>query len=124
MFGSFFEPKILIDVPREKFSPIPKTDSVLIDLIKLPDPIESKNLGRFLRQYMYQHEDQLVRNSLMEGLIKYHRLIFEKPLTKNETRLIVSEKKIEQKLLDKHPNNAEIYEIVGEKFNFLKLQIH
>lgn len=117
VFGSFFKPTVLLEVSKESFYPIPKTNSVLIDLVKLSDPIESKDLGRFLRQYMYQHEDQLVKNSLMEGLIKYQKIIYSKSLTKNEARAIILEKNIEQKLLDMHPNNSKIYEVVEEKFD-------
>jgi len=117
IFGSFFKPEVLLEVPKEKFYPIPRTDSILVDLVKLPDPSEIKNLGRFLRQCMYQHEDQLVKNSLMEGLINYNWTIYSKRLTKNEARGIVAGKGIDQKLLDQHPNNSEIYELVEEKFN-------
>jgi 16S rRNA (adenine1518-N6/adenine1519-N6)-dimethyltransferase len=117
VFGSFFEPKVLLKAPKEKFYPTPKTDSVLIDLIKLPDPIETKNTGRFLRQYMYQHEGQLVKNSLMEGLIKYQTIVYSKKLTKNNAREIISKKKFPQEYLEQHPNNSKIYELVEEKFN-------
>ena len=117
IFGAFFEPKVLMEVPKESFYPVPKTNSYIIDLIKLTDPLETKNLGRFLRQYLYKHEGQLVKNSLMEGLIKYQKIIFNKTLTKNEARKAVSEKGIDQKLLDTKPNKAEIYEVVEEKFN-------
>lgn len=117
VFGSFFKPTVLLEVPKESFYPVPKTNSVLIDLIKLPDPLEHKNLGRFLRQCMYQHEDQLVKNSLMEGLIKYEKLIYSKSLTKNEVRTIILKMNIDEKLLNMHPNNSEIYEIVEKEFN-------
>lgn len=117
VFGSFFKPTVLLEVSKECFYPVPKTNSVLINLIKLPDPLEDKNLGRFLRQYMYQHEDQLVKNSLMEGLIKYYRLIYSKSLTKNEAREIISKENIDQKLLNIHPNNSDIYEVVERVFN-------
>lgn len=117
VFGSFFKPKVLMKVSKEKFYPIPKTDSVLVDLVKLPDPIGTKNLGRYLRQCMYQHEDKLVKNSLMEGLINFFWLTESKKLTKNEARKIITEKDIPQSLLEQHPNNAEIYELVEEKFN-------
>lgn len=117
IFASFFKPKILLEVPKEKFYPVPNTNSVLINLIKLPDPIVNKNLGRYLRQRMYQHEDQLVKNSLMEGLITYNRIIFKKNMTKNEARKVISEKQIPENLLQQNPNNSEIYFIVEEKFN-------
>jgi len=117
IFGSFFKPEVLLEVSKEKFYPVPKSNSVLVDLVKLPDPIETKNVGRFLRQCMYQHEDQLVKNSLMEGLIKYQRLIYNKTLTKNEARKIIAEKGIDKELLNNDPNGSKIYELVEEKFN-------
>jgi 16S rRNA A1518/A1519 N6-dimethyltransferase RsmA/KsgA/DIM1 with predicted DNA glycosylase/AP lyase activity len=117
IFGSFFKPKVLLKVPKEKFYPVPRSDSVLVELVKLSDPIETKNLGRFLRHCMYQHEGQLVKNSLMEGIIKYYKIVDGKNLTKNEARKIIAEKGIDKNLLEKEPNSSEIYEIVEEKFN-------
>lgn len=117
IFGSFFEPRVLFKVPKEKFYPVPRSDSILVDLVKLPYPIETKNLGRYLRQCMYQHEDKLVKNSLMEGLINYFWIIKSQKLTKNEARKIIREKEIPQKLLEQYPKSAEIYELVEEQFN-------
>lgn len=117
VFSSFFSPKIFLKVSKDKFYPIPKTESVLIDLVKLPDPVLNKNIGRYLRQYMYQHEDQMVKNSLMEGLIKYQRTVYSKNLTKNEARKTISEKYLPQELLNQHPNTHKIYYLVEEKFN-------
>lgn len=119
VFASFFKPEILLEVPKEKFYPVPKTNSVLIELIKLPDPIETANLGRYLRQRMYQHEDQLVKNSLMEGLIAYNRTVLGKNITKNEARKEIAEKEIPESLLEQHPNNPEVYFLVEAKFNSL-----
>ena len=116
IFGSFFKVKVLLEVPKEKFYPIPRTNSVVIDLIKLPDPIKTKNLGLFLRQYMYQHEQQLVKNSLMEGIIKYARLVHSKEVTKNEARGIVEKSEMDKNLFEQHPNSPEIYGLVEEKF--------
>ena len=116
VFGSFFRTKILLTVPKEKFYPAPRTNSVVIDLVKLSDPLESKNLGLFLRQYMYQREDKLVKNSLMDGLIDYSKLAHHKAMTKNEARAKIAESRIPNELLEKHPNNSEIYDLVSEKF--------
>jgi len=89
---------------------------VVIDLVKLDDPVKTKNLGLFLRQYMYQHEGQLVKNSLMEGIIKYKRLVYSKKVTKNEARMIIQEKEIDKNLLESHPKSPKIYKIVEERF--------
>jgi hypothetical protein len=66
---------------------------------------------------MYQHEDQLVKNSLMDGLINYNWIIDSKRLTKNEARKIISGKGIDENLLNQRPVGSEIYELVEEKFN-------
>lgn len=111
IFSSFFEAKILFEVPKTSFGPVPNTNSVVIDLIKLPDPIEEKNLARYLRQYVYQHENQLVKNSLMEGIIKYDWRINKKITTKNEARKIISETKIKKEYLESKPDSEVYFEI-------------
>lgn len=116
VFASFFKAKVLLEVPKEKFYPVPRTNSVVVDLVKLDDPVKTKNLGLFLRQYMYQHEGQLVKNSLMEGIIKYKRLVYSKKVTKNEARMIIQEKEIDKNLLESHPKSPKIYKIVEERF--------
>ncbi len=119
IFSSFFTFKILLKVPKQSFFPVPKTNSAVIDLIKLPDPIGTKDLGLFLKQYIYQHEGQLVKNSLMEGIIKYSKLVNKKFVTKNEARKIISKTKISKELLEKLPDNPEIYDQVDKKFKTL-----
>ncbi len=116
IFGSFFDAKILLRVSKERFYPIPETNPVVIDLIRLPDPIETKNLGLFLRQYIYQHEGQLVKNSLMEGLIKYAKLVYSEKLTKNQARGIIAKIKIPKEMLESHPDRTDVYSLVQEKF--------
>lgn len=116
VFGSFFKTKILLEVPKDKFYPIPKTNSAVIELIKLPDPVKTKNLELFLRQYMYRHEGQLVKNSLMEGIITFERIVHSKKVTKNEARSMILEKEINKDLLEKMPDTAEIYKDVEKKF--------
>ncbi|GIW62288.1 MAG: hypothetical protein KatS3mg090_0114 [Patescibacteria group bacterium] len=49
IFASFFKPKVLFEVTKEKFYPKPKTNSFVIDLIRLPDQIKTKNFGRFFK---------------------------------------------------------------------------
>ncbi len=66
---------------------------------------------------MYQHESQLVKNSLMEGIIKFAKLIHSKRVTKNEARKIISESGISDELLEKHPSTPKIYKEVEEKLN-------
>ncbi len=119
IFSSFFEAKVLFDVPKKSFNPVPDTNSVVIDLTKLPDPIETKNPGLYLRQYVYQHEGQLVKNSLMEGIIKYSKKVYGKDVTKNQARKLILESKINKKYLNDKPQTTKIYEEVGEKFKLI-----
>ena len=116
IFKSFFKAGVLFEVPKTSFYPTPGTTSLVINLIKQKDPLEEKNLGRFLRQYLYQHESQLIKNSLREGLIRYQSLTNTKNLTKNEARKIINKKKIPQTLLDQPPLKSEIYDLVEQAF--------
>lgn len=117
VFSSFFKVKILLEVPKSSFYPVPRTNSVVIDLQKLPDPVENRNLALFLRQYIYQHEGQLVKNSLVEGLIKYEKQVNKKSMTKNEARNIIKNKRFTKNLLEETPNNTEIYMEISKEFS-------
>lgn len=116
VFSSFFtvEEKIVVD--KKEFYPIPRTNSVVIDLKKLPDPLETKNLPLFLRQYVYQREDQKTKNSLREGLIDFAKLAYEKMLTKKQAKEILAKSKIANVLLELMPEE-EIYDEISDKFN-------
>lgn len=116
VFSSFFTLDIKMYIQKEAFYPIPRTNSVVIDLIKLPDPIITQNRKLFLRQYIYQHENQLVKNSLMEGIIKYEKLTQSKYLTKNEARKIIQEKNLPADYLENKPDSFVIYKIIEENF--------
>lgn len=89
IFSSFFKIEQKLIVEKENFYPVPRTNSVVIDLLKLPNPLKEKNLELYLKQYLYQHEKQKAKNSLVEGLIKYVYFIDQKKLTKNQARKII-----------------------------------
>lgn len=65
---------------------------------------------------MYQHGKQLVKNSLMEGLIRYANLIYLEKLTENEARKIVRNEVADSELLERRPDNLRIYRLVRDKF--------
>lgn len=115
VFSSFFKVKMLMEVGKERFYPVPRTNSVLIDLIKLSDPIDTKDLALFLRQYVYQHSSQKVKNSLVEGLIIYYRLTESKSMTKNEARQLVEGKKFDSEFLEEAPL-IKVYEEISKVF--------
>jgi 16S rRNA A1518/A1519 N6-dimethyltransferase RsmA/KsgA/DIM1 with predicted DNA glycosylase/AP lyase activity len=117
VFTSFFKPVKKINIPKEKFYPQPSSDSIVMDLQRLPKPLEARNLGLFLRQYMYQQEGWKVKNSLREGLIDYVREIYHKQLTKNQAREIIKKINLKQEFLENTPNTHQVYFQVGKKFN-------
>ena len=116
IFSSFFECKLIEIVNKNSFFPVPKTNSALIDLIKLTDPILEKNLPLFLRQYVYQHEEAKVKNSLREGIITFYKIVDNRVVTKNEAKKIISESGLGNELLDQSPNNFDIYNQISIKF--------
>ena len=109
-------------VPKDKFFPVPKTNSIVIDLIRLPDPVKTKNLPLFLRQFIYQKEDWKVKNSLREGLIEYARLVYKKQLTKRRAKKIIEESKISKDYLERPPDSLDIYLEIGKTFDKLSLK--
>lgn len=117
VFSSFFNVEEEFRVDKHQFFPVPRTNSVVINLIKLPDAIQTKNLPLFLRQFIYQHEQTKVKNSLREGLIKYVFLTFQKRLIKNEAKKIISASKIDNNLLERFPDTKEIYEQITARFS-------
>ncbi len=116
VFASFYVPVEKFKVPKDKFYPVPRTDSVVIELARLPDPVDTRDLSLFLRQFMYQREGWKVKNSLREGLITYARLVWDKKLTKRQAREMIGKVGIDEDLLDRLPDNREVYEVVGEGF--------
>lgn len=120
VFSSFFKIEQKLVVEKENFYPVPRTNSVVIDLLKLPDPLIGKNLEIFLRQYLYQHEKQKTKNSLVEGLIEFAKYVIHTKLTKNEARDLIKKSGIDESLLEKSPNNAQIYNEV-KKINYEKI---
>jgi 16S rRNA (adenine1518-N6/adenine1519-N6)-dimethyltransferase len=122
IFSSFFECKLIETVSKNSFFPVPKTNSALIDLIKLKDPILEKNLPLFLRQYVYQHEEAKVKNSLREGIITFYKIVYKKKVTKNEVRKIIADTGLENEFLDQIPNSFEIYNLISAKFSIVKFK--
>jgi 16S rRNA (adenine1518-N6/adenine1519-N6)-dimethyltransferase len=116
IFSSFFKFKNCLDVPKTNFDPQPKTNSAIIDLLKLPDPITHPNLPLFLKQYVYQHEGQKVKNSLTEGLIHFYHLTQNKKITKNQARQIITKTAFPQSLLESLPATFSVYEQIDQNF--------
>lgn len=114
IFSSFFKANILFEIEKHKLYPIPNTNSTVIELIKLQSPIKSKDIKLFLKQYLYKHENQKVKNSLREGIIEYYSLVENRKVTKNNVRDIIKKSKISFSLLEETPNNKKIYKSIED----------
>lgn len=90
-FSTYFDVKIIKEVSRKFFIPVPKTNWALVKIIKKPDALLTGDEERFLYQYVYEHKLAKKENALREGLIKYYKAR-KKPLTKNEARKIITTK--------------------------------
>jgi len=122
VFSSFYNSNLALEVSKNSFWPQPKTNSAVVIIEKLPNPQKTKNLGLFLRQYLYLHEQQLARNALREGLIKAAKLFYNKILTKNQARKIIKDSRISKSLLERHPDNPEIYNETESKLGKISLE--
>lgn len=86
VFCLYFETKLIEKVLKTAFQPMPRTNWEIILITKKKDPSKTGNLDLFLRRFVYEHPKAKVKNSLVEGLIKF-RLINGERLTKNQARL-------------------------------------
>ncbi|PJA38843.1 hypothetical protein CO180_02305 [candidate division WWE3 bacterium CG_4_9_14_3_um_filter_41_6] len=122
VFNSFFIAHIELEVDRNEFNPKPDTNSVVINLEHKPNPLIKQDLPLFLRQYIYQHESQLVKNSLREGIITYFQQTKNQNLTKNFVRNILDTIDISSELVNRHPDNFTIYREVSRAFKDFKIE--
>lgn len=98
--SSFFEVRKIAKVPKVYFNPVPKTDSLIIDLKpKKGSPI-AQNL------FLSQTKGSKIKNFLMNGFI-----LLNKKTTKNEARKMVSSLNLPIEILEKsfsQLNNDEV----------------
>jgi 16S rRNA (adenine1518-N6/adenine1519-N6)-dimethyltransferase len=117
IFSSFFTYDLLKIVDKKNFYPIPRTNSAIIELKKLPVLSKVNDLGLFLRQYVYQHEDQKIKNSLREGIIQFGKTVKHKDITKNQAREMIEKSGLLKEDLEKEPNENFIYFEIGSFFS-------
>lgn len=84
-FNTYFSMEMKGEVPKESFSPRPKTNWALIKLTKKINALESDNYGDYLIQYLFEHPKAKLKNSLMEAVIKIYDSKGKK-ITKNFSR--------------------------------------
>lgn len=117
---TFFYHKLIKKIEKKAFFPIPKTDSVIIELTpKEKNKINDNKLNYLLKRlFITSKNSPLIKNCLMEGLIEFTKFSGQK-LTKNQTRKIIAEMNIPQHILNKpfqQLNNRDL-KILYQKLN-------
>lgn len=97
MAQALFDIEVIIDVPRNAFEPVPKTDSVVIKL--LPKP------GKELQKEVLRRRGLLVKNAIMRALFSARKM------TKNEARKAIKTLELNNKLLEKRLLDADTGEL-------------
>ncbi len=98
---SFYTVKKIADLPKEAFWPVPKTDSVILELI--PKKVNSReNVDDFIGQKIIhgQKHGALIKNVLMSAFINLKEL-GGVAITKNQSRAIVNSLDVSDELLNK-----------------------
>ncbi|HNP89612.1 MAG TPA: rRNA adenine N-6-methyltransferase family protein [Candidatus Woesebacteria bacterium] len=109
VLGTYFEIKLIDKVAKKSFSPVPRTNWKIVLLEKAADPSKSDRPDLFLTRFVADHPKAKLKNSLMEGMIRWSAAQ-GKIITKNESRELVAGLKIEKKYLESVPKNLSILE--------------
>ncbi|MFZ5365949.1 MAG: rRNA adenine N-6-methyltransferase family protein [Patescibacteria group bacterium] len=116
IFSAFYKIEKVFDIPKTAFYPVSDSNAVVIKITRLKESLSVGDIGRFIRQYLYEHEPALVKNALREAVIKIFAKLYQQKLTKNQARKIIREAKISPEFLDKRSMySSEIYFEVAEK---------
>jgi 16S rRNA (adenine1518-N6/adenine1519-N6)-dimethyltransferase len=93
IFSSFFDAKIMHEVPKKAFYPEPDTNSVIVRITPKHDALS------YIPQQLYLQRDKKLKNALREMLISYHKL-HKKDITKNNARELIEKMNIEEEKLN------------------------
>ncbi len=116
---AYFHAKIELEVSKENFDPVPRTDSQV--LVLTPRSVDEYKVAKlFLMRWLVRNikGNKLIKNALMEGIVRL------KKSTKNQAKEIISNTKLSATLLAKpfeQLNNKECLELYQSLEIVLKL---
>lgn len=104
---TFFDTELVAQINKDKFFPVPRTDSAIIILTPTEETKLRVDKRTFILQKLFltTRRNPLVKNSIKEGLIEFSQL------TQNQARLIIENMSIPREILDKpfeQLNNNEL----------------
>ncbi len=105
ILGAYFKAELVKIVSQNDFYPQPHTTSAIILFKRIPDPLETKNFQIYFRRWLYNHEDQKVKNALREGIIHTARDLKNSKATKKQVEKLVESLKIPPEQLELLTNN-------------------
>ena len=116
---AFFDIKLIADVPRASFMPVPRVDSKIVSLA----PRKKPGFPGFFLQEFLREDDKITKNAIREALIfASENSVTKNKLTKRSAKELVEKMKIAPEILDKRVfslNENEISSVIeeiGKKF--------
>jgi len=115
--GSFFKVDHIMDVQKDEFWPIPRTDSMVISL-KSKKSNHSDRISFLKRELILDRENGTkIKNSLLNAMLRYQDFLKEKYKTKNEIREEIKNLELSDIIYNKslsQLNNEEIKVLVTQ----------
>lgn len=115
---AYLQSELICKVNKKSFSPQPKTNWALIKIERKPNPFEVLDYERFFRQYIYEHPNAKLKNSLMEAFIRVYTSQGKK-ITKNQAREIVRKMKVDPEELENLPEETNNISSIFEKIKII-----
>lgn len=98
---AFYNVKLEEEVPKEAFSPRPRTKSMIITLVPINKEDLLNNSKLYILRELYEQKTKKTKNALRESLIRYKQAKFNKQLTKKEVKSIIDNMKLPSTILNK-----------------------
>jgi 16S rRNA (adenine1518-N6/adenine1519-N6)-dimethyltransferase len=117
---SFFKISFKFRIPREDFSPRPKTETVVVLLKPLSKKDYEKNPEKFVFKEIFLQRKKKLKNSLMEGIINLNKEILSRDCTKNMSKEVIGKMGLDGDLLGKKTEEMDLkdFERLREKIRF------
>ncbi len=114
----FFKVTFKFRIPREDFSPMPKTETAVVILKPLSKKDYEKIPERFVLKEIFLQGKKKLRNSLMEAVINLNKEILSKDFTKNMSKEVIRGMNLDKELLKKRTKEMRLedFERLKEKF--------
>lgn len=103
-----FRTSLEFSIPREHFRPMPGTGTVVVVLKPIPEKAYSREPYKYIIREIFLRERMKVRNSLMEGLIRFNGKVLGKEFTKNMARGLIRGYAIPENILDKRGKDMDL----------------